>query len=116
MNALRQEAFRMMETMPDEGMAEMIRYMTEYKRKLAEREQRILANRRALPPRNFARTRRKGLCMSRIRLMHSPFLCSYASLSSDSVILPGRTGAQSLPMRLKRAGASSLMWVYVFPS
>ena len=47
MNALRQEAFRMMETMPDEGMAEMIRYMTEYKRKLAEREQRILANRRA---------------------------------------------------------------------
>jgi putative toxin-antitoxin system protein len=47
MNALRQEAFRMMETMPDEGMAEMIRYMTEYKRRLAEREQRILANRRA---------------------------------------------------------------------
>ena len=60
MNALRQEAFRMMETMPDEGMAEMIRYMTEYKRKLAEREQRILANRRALPPRNFARLEERG--------------------------------------------------------
>ena len=47
MNALRQEAFRMMETMPDEGMAELIRYMTEYNHRRTTREQRILQNRRA---------------------------------------------------------------------
>lgn len=47
MNALRQEAFRMMETMPDEGMAELIRYMTEYNHRRTAREQRILQNRRA---------------------------------------------------------------------
>ena len=40
MNALRQEAFRMMESMPDEGMADLIRYMNEYHRKFAGREQR----------------------------------------------------------------------------
>ena len=40
MNALRQEAFRMMESMPDEGMADLIRYMNEYHRKFAAREQR----------------------------------------------------------------------------
>ena len=41
---------------------------------------------------------------------------SYTSYSPDSMILPGRCGAQRLPMRLKRAGASTSMCVYVFPS
>lgn len=40
MNALRQEAFRMMESMPDEGIAALIQYMNEYHRKFAAREQR----------------------------------------------------------------------------
>lgn len=47
MDALRQEAFRMIEAMSDEGMAELIRYMNEYNRKLAAREQRVFQNRRA---------------------------------------------------------------------
>ena len=36
---------------------------------------------------------------------------SYTSYSPDSMILPGRCGAQRLPMRLKRAGASTLLVV-----
>ena len=47
MNALRQEVFRMIETMPDEGTAELIRYMNEHNRKLAAWEQRALQNCRA---------------------------------------------------------------------
>lgn len=48
MNELRQEAFRMMEAMPDEGMAALIKYMTEYNRQLAGREQRIARKKEAL--------------------------------------------------------------------
>ena len=48
MNPLRQEAFRMMEAMPDEGMAALINYMTEYNRHLAERKQRIARKKKAL--------------------------------------------------------------------
>lgn len=47
MNALRQEAFRMIEAMPDEGLTALIQYMTEYNQHLAEQKQRILQNRRA---------------------------------------------------------------------
>ena len=47
MTALRQEAYRMMEAMPEKSMAALIRYMTEYNRKLAEREARIEKNRQA---------------------------------------------------------------------
>ena len=42
MNALRQEAFRMVEAMPDEGLTALIEYMVEYNRQLAGREQRMM--------------------------------------------------------------------------
>ena len=48
MTALRQEAYRMMEAMPEKSMAALIRYMTEYNRKLAEREARIAKKKEAL--------------------------------------------------------------------
>ena len=48
MNALRQEAFRMMEAMPDDGLAALIQYMVEYNRQLEEKRERIAQKKKAL--------------------------------------------------------------------
>ena len=48
MNALRQEAFRMMEAMPEEGLAALIQYMVEYNRQLEEKRERIAQKKKAL--------------------------------------------------------------------
>lgn len=45
--ALREEAVRMMDTLPDEGVQAMIRYMAEYRKKQEEREKRIEEKRKA---------------------------------------------------------------------
>ena len=48
MNALRQEAFRMIEAMPDDGLAALIQYMVEYNRQLEEKRERIAQKKKAL--------------------------------------------------------------------
>ena len=47
MTALRQEAYRMMEAMPEKSLATLIQFMIDYNRKLAEREARVAKNRQA---------------------------------------------------------------------
>ncbi len=47
MNALRQEALRMMEVMPDTGIEALIHFMNEYNRNLLKEEDRIRKNREA---------------------------------------------------------------------
>ena len=48
MTALRQEAFRMLEAMPEDGIAALIRYMAEYNRLQAEKAERIATKKSAL--------------------------------------------------------------------
>ena len=48
MNALRQEAFRMIEAMPDDGLAALIQYMVEYNRQLEEKRERIAQKKKSL--------------------------------------------------------------------
>ena len=48
MTTLRQEAFLMTEAMPEDGLIELIRYMTAYNNQYAEKAHRI-----AIPPNNI---------------------------------------------------------------
>ena len=47
MKTLRQKVYNMVETMSDEALNALFRYMIEYNRQATEREQRILKNREA---------------------------------------------------------------------
>ena len=47
MTALRREAVRLVEALPEESLGALILYLNEHKRKEKEREERILQNRKA---------------------------------------------------------------------
>ena len=48
MTALRQEAFRMLEAMPEEGIAALIQYMLEYNQQCLGKNERIARKKAAL--------------------------------------------------------------------
>ncbi len=48
MTALRQEAFRMLEAMPEEGIAALIQYMIEYNQQRMGKDERIAKKKAAL--------------------------------------------------------------------
>ncbi len=48
MNALRQEAFRIMESMPDDGVLAVIKYMNQYNENAKKREERLKKKEMAL--------------------------------------------------------------------